>query len=220
MILWDNFYENDEVLKLLNQHSVEQDYLKIKEVIDFNNIQKIYDQCCGMGRWSLFLENNKKDVWGCDLSNKSISFVKENSAHPERYFIKNVLDYKPSIEYDLVINYYSSFGSLPTKKDNMKMLTKAIEVLASNGYLVLEFINKDYIINNFKSKIEYDNIIRKSQIENDKLHQKWIIGKKEYDTTMLMINKDDVIVFLQKKGLDVIYSEVTDRNLIIFQKKN
>lgn len=86
---------------------------------------------------------------------------------------------------DLVINWHTSFGYSRNDNDNIEMLKRAYESLKENGAFIMEYINFEFVVKNFKKTMiqnksinnEEITVVRDSYFEEGMLKQDWTIKK-------------------------------------------
>jgi SAM-dependent methyltransferase len=219
MSLWNDFYEDDEVLSQLNKDSGEEIIKLIEDKLLLEEISSVYDQCCGRGRLSILLENKGKKVFGCDISSKSIKFVKSVSKFPERFLLSDAIEYVTPEKVDLVINYYSSFGSVDNWGQNFVFIDRAIASLSEKGYFLLDIINKKFIFENFKENLDSKCFTRVSKLDDTCIYQEWINKEtgKIFNTKMNLYDESDIIEYANSKNLQLIFKSSSDRVIFLFR---
>lgn len=117
----------------------------IKNLVDSLGLKhgaKVLDLACGKGRHSAQLRKSGFDVIGCDLSDESIAFAKENFEQDGlEFFVHDMRDLYWSNHFDLVVNLFTSFGYFHNQDDDQKTITSIADSLNSGGLLVIDFLN-------------------------------------------------------------------------------
>lgn len=102
---------------------------------------KILDMGCGKGRHCIMLNELGFDVVGIDLSESNIAAASSYN-RPDLQFIRHDMRVPlRGLEFDLVLNLFTSFGYFKTHSENLEVLKAANSVLKSGGRFVLDFLN-------------------------------------------------------------------------------
>ena len=84
-----------------------------------------------------------------------------------------------------VLNMFTSFGYLPSKKDDCMSLTEVSRVLKDNGSFIVDIINREHLIEVFRPRDwgEYPSfyMLETRRLDDDSmmLHSQWIILNKK-----------------------------------------
>ena len=136
-----NHQEAREFIKKLIKH------LKLKKK------SRVLDAGCGKGRHSIEIEKLGHIVTGIDLSKNSIKFAKKYENSNLNFIVHDIS--KPlNMEFDAVLNLFTSFGYYEREKD-LEILLSLQKNLNINGVGVIDFFN----IKNVK-----DNLIKKEEV--------------------------------------------------------
>lgn len=189
---WDDFYD-DMYADMVLVGDPEQ----TREVIDAlltllglgPSPMRIFDQCCGVGRWGLELAMRGHEVVGVDIighyierANKTASSL--HIADRCSFFAADARQYlAPAPGFDLAINWYTSFGYSPKDEDNLAMLVRAYESLRPGGIFAMECGNMARILSTFQPTMSYRHqgpqgqilVVRESslELEDGMLSQRW-----------------------------------------------
>lgn len=102
---------------------------------------KILDMGCGKGRHCIMLNALGFDVVGIDLSESNIAAAIAYS-RPDLQFIRQDMRIPlHRLEFDLVLNLFTSFGYFKSHAENLDVLKAAHSVLKPGGRFVLDFLN-------------------------------------------------------------------------------
>jgi len=168
-----------------------------KEVKFLENVIKsrrlVLDLCCGTGRHSIILNEKQWNIIGLDISPNLLRIAKEKMIEKHVYFplVRGEMRHLPfqSETFTSVINMFTSFGYLPSEKEDMKSLKEIARILEQDGLFVLDILNREYLLQVFKKKDwgEFPHFymmeIRTLDVERSKLHSRWIILDKNNDKT-------------------------------------
>jgi len=108
--------------------------------------RRILDMGCGKGRHCIFLNELGFDVVGIDLSGSNIAAA-NNYASNDLHFIQHDMRQPlKGLEFDLVLNLFTSFGYFESASDNLSVLEAAVKMLAERGRFVLDFLNAPKVV--------------------------------------------------------------------------
>ncbi len=113
---------------------------------------RVLDLGCGTGRWTLELARLGHRVLGVDSDEKALAAARA-AAKGERlnvHFSKTdprLIPYRG--ELDAVVSMDSSFGRLPSDRDDLKCLEAVRKALKPGGRLLLDLPNRERIMRHF-----------------------------------------------------------------------
>ena len=168
---YNNWFDSKYYHILYKNRNHEEARKFINKIIEHLNLKpksKVLDAGCGKGRHSIEIEKLGHIVTGIDLSKNSIKFAKQFENSNLNFLVHDIS--KPlNIEFNLVLNLFTSFGYYEKDKD-LEILLSLEKNLDKNGTGVIDFFN----IKNVK-----DNLVKKEQttIENIKFKIKRKINK-------------------------------------------
>lgn len=157
----------------------------VTNLIESLNLPKgspILDMGCGKGRHSILLNEMGYDVVGIDLSAANIEAARKSATANLRFYQHDMRQPIKGVQFDLVINLFTSFGYFESAEDNLKVLQSAHGMLAANGQFVLDFLNAPKAIEglvpdetrkvsttvfHIQRKVEDGIIIKEIQVNND-----------------------------------------------------
>ena len=218
-----------EILKNLVLKNVEREKVKL-----------VLDMACGSGRHAISFAQAGFDVTAIDLSENLLNVAKSN-AEKEKvnvdFILSDIRKFNPEKKFDLVLNLFTSLGYFEKDDENAKVVQKAFELMNSGGWFVLDYFNKNYILNNL-IPITVENIAGKRitqtrEIKNDRVEKNIIIrnGEKEsyYLESVRLYSKDEVIKILERTGFEIVkifgdfdgskFDANNSPRLIVFSKK-
>lgn len=238
-----DWFSSEEYLSVY-QHRDDEDATKLLELIlrqtKLTQQNSILDAACGAGRHYIYLASRGFKVIGFDLSKTLLLKAKENARKRsvENNFVcadlRNICFRK---RFDLIINLFTSFGYFKNDEENFKFINTAYSLLNENGFYVLDYFNKNYLVSNLteesekiidnkiiteRRKIVNDRIIKEIHIKNGLEEQHFVesvrlYSKKEIDTEFNKIGFTPVSVFGDYDGTN--YDEQNSSRLILFFKK-
>lgn len=150
-----------EEYKLLYPHRNEAEALQQVEFllkqIDLPKSAKILDLCCGCGRHSVELKRRGYDVIGLDLSEELLKMAcsRASECNIDIDFIRCDMREIPYENYfDLIVNFFTSFGYFETDEENKKVLFAISKALKPGGKFLMDYMNPDYVVKNLVDRDE------------------------------------------------------------------
>ena len=218
-----------EILKNLVLKNVEREKVKL-----------VLDMACGSGRHAISFAQAGFDVTAIDLSENLLNVAKSN-AEKEKvnvdFILSDIRKFNPEKKFDLVLNLFTSLGYFEKDEENGEVIQKAFELMNSGGWFVLDYFNKNYILNNL-IPITVENIAGKRitqtrEIKNNRVEKNIIIrnGEKEshYQESVRLYSKEEVIKILERTGFEILkifgdfdgskFDANNSPRLIVFSKK-
>ena len=218
-----------EILKNLVLKNVEREKVKL-----------VLDMACGSGRHAISFAQAGFDVTAIDLSENLLNVAKSN-AEKEKvnvdFILSDIRKFNPEKKFDLVLNLFTSLGYFEKDEENRGVIQKAFELMNSGGWFVLDYFNKNYILNNL-IPITVENIAGKRitqtrEIKNNRVEKNIIIrnGEKEshYQESVRLYSKEEVIKILERTGFEIVkifgdfdgskFDANNSPRLIVFSKK-
>lgn len=106
------------------------------------------DIACGEGRFAIQLAEHGYDVTGIDLSHLSIEKAKAQEADNLHFYVHD-MRFPFYINYfDYAFNFFTSFGYFKHDRDHLMAAKSFAACLKKNGLLVIDYLNRDYVIDN------------------------------------------------------------------------
>lgn len=132
----------------------------LTEFIKLDRNSKIIDLACGKGRHSVYLNQLGFDVLGLDLSEQSISYDKQFENDKLKFRVHDMRNRIETEPVDAVFNLFTSFGYFETEEEDRSVFRSVADVLKTDAYFVLDFLNADYVRNAIvpQNSVEKDNI--------------------------------------------------------------
>ncbi len=113
---------------------------------------KILDIACGKGRLSNVFAEKGFVVDGFDLSENSIAEANKKSIANASFFVHDMRRLFRTNYYDVVINFFTSFGYFKNERENILVAKAMASNLKKNGLLMIDFVNKKPGIKNIENK--------------------------------------------------------------------
>ncbi|MCH7782118.1 class I SAM-dependent methyltransferase [candidate division KSB1 bacterium] len=177
----------------------------LEKILSLQPEQKLLDLCCGTGRYSLALAQRGYVVTGLDLSSRLIDFAKKRSKElgvKVDFIVRDMRDIPFSGYFDGILNMFTSFGYFETDSENEKVIMAASNALKKDGWFVLDYLNRENIIQNFQEFDEQkkENVLiqqkRKLNFDTNRIEKVITITRndstKEYSESVKMYSHDDL----------------------------
>ena len=232
---WVNFFDDvygDLILHTFDAKEIKESVTFIVNEFSINKETRIYDQCCGKGSMSLPLLEKTPHIYGCDIIPSYIKAIQSQTSKG-KFIAADAREYRPDEDMDIIINWHTSFGYSKNHLDNVKMLEAAYESLKKGGVFLMEYINFEYVIKNFKKTIiqekdvngEHLTVIRDCFLEDGMLKQNWTIKEKpdweKFGETKIYF-EDELVTSLKDvgfKNIEVFFSLKEENNTKIRSPK-
>jgi len=144
---WHEFFDEtfaDYIFSGMGGERLEQSIQFLIDKLNLSKDDRVYDQCCGIGRLSLPLAEGGIHVIGVDQSQFYIDRATEvatNQNLPCEFHCADAFDYVTEPRCQAVVNWYNSFGYSDDDEQNLLMFKRAFESLEPGGRFALEFPN-------------------------------------------------------------------------------
>lgn len=235
---YNNWFDSKYYHILYKNRNHEEARKFINKIIEHLNLKpksKVLDAGCGKGRHSIEIEKLGHIVTGIDLSKNSIKFAKQFENSNLNFLVHDIS--KPlNIEFNLVLNLFTSFGYYEKDKD-LEILLSLEKNLDKNGTGVIDFFNIKNVKNNLvkkeqttienikfkiKRKINKFSVIKEISFEDNSIDYKF---KESVNTLSLLDFKN----YFNQTNLEIIeifgdydlnnFNEIKSPRLIILFKK-
>jgi len=155
----------------------------IEEVISRKGI--VLDLCCGTGRHAIRLRKSGLNVVGMDLSKNLLEIAQQRMREANIRFplLRADMRYFPFKDgvFNVIINMFTSFGYLPSEREDIKSLSEVHRVLRNNGRFLIDLANRDHMIKNFRERdwAEFEPFYllekRSLDLKNSRLKSQWTL---------------------------------------------
>jgi 2-polyprenyl-3-methyl-5-hydroxy-6-metoxy-1,4-benzoquinol methylase len=155
---------------------------------------RILDVASGIGRISINLAKDGYDVVGIDISPLYLDFARkwaeqEGVKHQTRFYktdMRNAvqeLRRKGEEKFDVILNYGTAIG-YRGEEDDANMLTDVLNIASPHAYLVIETVNRDYLVKHFEQEststlegVEWQEL-RRLNLESSFMENTWRFYRK------------------------------------------
>lgn len=179
----------------------------------------VLDLCCGWGRHAIRLAQRGLDVTGLDLSPYHIDLARQGAAEAgvEVEWIVDDMRSLPveTSSFDAVINLFTAFGYFDDA-GNQQVLQEIARVLKPGGKLLIDVINRDFIVGYFSptewSEDESGRLIlekRRWDARAGRIYAKWLIidpdgSRREHEHDERIYTLQELELRLESAGFRVI----------------
>ncbi len=244
MAWYDEFFKEDYLkiyVPFLTEERTKTDVDFIVQVLNLPAGSKILDLACGYGRHTIPLAKMEYDMTGLDYTEKFIQMAEER-AKSENVQIEFLVGDMRKIPFENhfagVVSFFTSFGFF-SDEENFEVLKGVSNSLKKEGKFLLDIINRDFVVKNFRAKdwdrLEDGTLVLEENIldlmTNRTKNYRTIIDKKGERTIsfeLRLYTLQELVSLLEKVDLKVIqtygkkdkspYSIDSGRMIILSQK--
>jgi ubiquinone/menaquinone biosynthesis C-methylase UbiE len=217
---WHSFF--DDNWKRLGFDSIdteqtgkETDFLV--KALELKPEDKVLDQACGVGRHSLELARRGfSHVTGLDFTQAYVkeAILKAKHEGLKVEFVHGDMKDLPFADesFDAVYNFYTSFGYFRDERDNERVINEVARVLKPGGRFLLDVVNRDYIVRNFRARGwseysgEYVIEERFFDLATSRNECTWVYvgkqGKTERPVSLRMYSLHELVAMFKRNGLE------------------
>jgi 2-polyprenyl-3-methyl-5-hydroxy-6-metoxy-1,4-benzoquinol methylase len=236
--LWFNIIYYHILYQNRNEKEAELFVENLVSKLDIKPKNNVLDLACGKGRHSVILNKLGLNVTGVDLSSNSISKAKKSENETLKFFVHDMREVIPNMQFDFIFNLFTSFGYFDHHEDNLKVLKSIHEMLSPGGKLIIDFFNLQRVISEMKpqelksiegidfhisKKFDGKHIYKTIQFEaEDKNHSytEKVQGLSEADFKKLLIQADfELVDVFGDFYLNPFDPENSDRIILVASKK-
>lgn len=241
---WYKDWFNSEYYLKVYKHRDESEAEKLVELIE-TNIKLIHqslvlDMACGAGRHAIAFAKKDYKVTAVDLSQRLLEEAKKNAIDAGvniNFVLSDILDFQTDKKFDLAVNLFTSIGYFESDEENYAVIKKANSVLREEKFFVLDYFNKEFLLNNLiptsiisenglkiiqNRSIEGNRVVKKITIENDG-------SFKEFYESVRLYSFEEIKDMVKSAGFKIInevgdfygnsYKKETSPRLILIAKK-
>lgn len=152
--MYSNFFAQVQLDSKFSHQKARKEVQFLISILGLNTKKNILDIPCGTGRHALAFGQKGYSVVGVDINDVCLEKAKASCKGMKNVQIKKGNMAKLSYgrkKFDVLINMFSSFGYFKTEDENEKVLKGLIRTLKPGGTIVVQTINREYILKVFKS---------------------------------------------------------------------
>jgi len=194
-----------------DQTEAEQIKKLILNTTQLNQGSNILDAACGAGRHSISFAKEGFKVTGFDLSYpllREAQFEKRYSGCTVDFFNADIRKVAFRSAFDLVLNIFTSFGYFEDDDQNFAFPRNIRKNLKESSFYVLDFFNRNYLINSLNPKTERESggfrIIEERRIEDGRVIKNIRIGHDENEYNFIesvrLFEPSEIISAFEKCG--------------------
>lgn len=163
----------------------------------------ILDLCCGTGRHSIRLAELGYNVVGLDIGSDFLKIAGKKSLRKGlsiEWINGDMRDIPFENRFDLVFIMFGSWGFFEEDHQNYAVFKAVYKALKMNGHFILDFFNRDWILNHFQPKYWVE---RKTG---------YFLEKRHFDNSKGRLNTENL--FIKRDG-KVLRWEISIRAFIL-----
>lgn len=127
----------------------------VEKALDLKAGMTILDVPCGHGRHAVELGKRGYDVTGSELNEFFLQEARktaEATGVNVRLVQGDMRELAFDSEFDVALNLFTAMGYFDTDEDDIRFLAGAHKALKPGGKFLLDFMNRNWLIRNFKEK--------------------------------------------------------------------
>ena len=191
--------------------------------MDIPSSCEVLDLGCGDGRHSLELARRGYRVTGLDLSKELLERARRRTAEEglDINFIQGDMRDPPGVSaFDLVVNFFTSFGYFQEDRENARVLEAIARSLRPGGRFLMDYLNREYVISTIvpadSRTVEGMEVEQRRWISGDPSEtgghvrinkQVWIRedgAERSYDESVRMYTLDELGDMMARAGLEIV----------------
>ncbi len=156
---WYQAFFTEDYLKLyetrFQQESAAAEISFVESALGITPGARILDLCCGQGRHAVALAQRGYRVTGQDLSQDYLNLAGKHAAASSVTLdlVQSDMRIIPfDGAFDAVINMFTAFGYLESEEEDQKVLAAAQKALKPGGWLLLDMLNREWVVANQEEK--------------------------------------------------------------------
>jgi len=243
MSWYNDWFNSKNYLKVYSHRDVTEAEKLVELIINKLNLQpgcKVLDMACGSGRHAIIFAQKGFDVTAVDLSKNLITAAEKNAAQSDvkiNFVLSDILDFNSPTKFQVALNLFTSIGYFEDDEDNFQVIIRANELLDVGGFFVLDYFNKNYLVDNLiPTSVYSDNGSRITQnrfIEGNRIRKNITFEYKgsveEFYESVRLYSYEEIKSYLSRAGFQILYefgdysgnifNKETSQRLILFAKK-
>ena len=215
---WYKHWFNSEEYLNVYRHRDDKDAEALSTLV-LNNVDlakesNVLDMACGTGRHAIIFAKEGFKVTAFDLSDNLLSIARQNAKLLKLNvdFVKSdIREFRTEKKFNLILNLFTSIGYFEKDEENYFILNKAYQLLADNGYFVLDYFNKNYLETNLVPQTvdEFDNtiIVQNRFISGERVIKEITIDKEgktnKFYESVRMFSFEELVNAINQIGFDI-----------------
>lgn len=194
--------------------AAQQEALFAVEHAGIDAADTVLDLCCGNGRHMVHLSKHAGKVIGLDYSAHLLALAKESLGENASVVRADMRDQPFEGVFDVVANFFTSFGYFDTEQENLSVLNGIASSLKSDGRFFMDLINKnwaeEYVEPNSVRRYDVYEISEDRWIDKERHRvKKTMVVKRDGETvgelgeSVQLYSLDELTPLLTRAGLDV-----------------
>jgi len=179
---WEQFFDEDYAARYMPK-DVSDDAAHLRDLLQVGVGARVFDQCCGQGRFSRALAELGLLPLGVDANAEYVERARQ-ACPAGRFFCQDARDFRATPACEGAINVYSSFGYVADQASSLRMLSSAFHSLRPGSRMVLDTINFARVISEFQPLMVQNfedgaRVERHSRLnwEQGVMEQEWITDR-------------------------------------------
>ena len=171
---------------LTGTHPTEKEANFIDKILGDKGL--VLDLCCGTGRHDILLVKKGWQTIGADLSKNLLRIAKnkmqrENATFPIVQCEMQNLPFRNEV-FANIINMFTSFGYLPSEKEDLGSLSEIFRTLKTDGGFLVDLVSRDHLLRVFRESDLADfgtfTMEEKRSLDKDKtkITSLWLVTPK------------------------------------------
>lgn len=215
---YKDWFESSEYLSLYRH----RDDAEAKKILDLlrsrlilNPATSILDVACGAGRHSVVFAENGFKVTGFDISRNLLKVARGKACSAGKsvlLYCADIRNFATKRKYEVILNLFTSFGYFDNDEENFALFENVYNHLTKPGYFVFDYFNVHFLKKNLIPEsvniIEGKRIVQRRYFtENQRVNKDIFItdsiGKKHYQETVRLYEKDEIVERLKNTGFNI-----------------
>lgn len=217
---WFNDWFNSKFYLKVYSHRDETEAERLVNLIirelELNSGTKVLDMACGSGRHAVIFAKRGYEVIAVDLSKLLISEAEKNADENNvkiKFVLSDILKFQTESRYKIVLNLFTSFGYFDSDEENFQVIKKAYDLVEDDGYFVLDYFNKNYLLKNLIPITVFSEngyrITQNRTIRENRVRKNITIENKdsvvEFYESVRVYSYEEISEFISKVGFKIDY---------------
>jgi SAM-dependent methyltransferase len=207
---------------------------------------QVLDLCCGQGRHALILAARGIAITGQDQSAEYLADARIAAEHMniELPLVQSDMrDIPFENRFDCVINMFTSFGYFDTDDDDRKVLREIARALKPGGQVLIDLINRDWVVANNESadrRVNEDGTVvleqRNLNLQTNRNEVSFTFidpdgtRRKSFGHRIHLYTLDEIVQMMRQAGLEFLrayggfdsepFSPTTRRMIVVARKSD